>query len=135
MPIYEYACDSCGNQFEVKQKFSDPPVTECDKCGELVRKLISVPGIVFKGTGWYVTDYSDKLKDPKKGLADGTDTEKKKEKKEVASTEASAPSSEGVTSSTTPSKSEASSSSSSSSTTSSSPSSSKPSSSTTSSNS
>lgn len=135
MPIYEYACDSCGNQFEVKQKFSDPPVTECEKCGELVRKLISVPGIVFKGTGWYVTDYSDKLKDPKKSVADGAGAEKKTEKKEAASTESSVPSNGGDSNSTATSKSEASSSSSSSSTTSSSPSSSKPSSSTTSSNS
>ena len=87
MPIYEYACDSCGNQFEVKQKFSDPPVTSCEKCGEDVRKLISVPGIVFKGTGWYVTDYSNKLKDPSQ-TTDGQKGEKKDDKKEGTAGEA-----------------------------------------------
>lgn len=87
MPIYEYACDSCGNQFEVKQKFSDPPVTSCEKCGEDVRKLISVPGIVFKGTGWYVTDYSNKFKDPSQAT-DGQKGEKKDDKKEGTAGEA-----------------------------------------------
>lgn len=64
MPTYEYECETCHHQFEVRQKFSDPPVKTCGKCGNGVRKLISAPGIMFKGTGWYVTDYSDKLKDP-----------------------------------------------------------------------
>ena len=64
MPIYEYQCKSCEHIFEVQQKFSDPPIEECGKCGKSVRKLISAPGIMFKGTGWYVTDYSNKLKDP-----------------------------------------------------------------------
>jgi len=64
VPIYEYQCESCNHKFEVQQKFSDPLVDACTKCGKSVRKLISAPGIVFKGTGWYVTDYSNKLKDP-----------------------------------------------------------------------
>ena len=64
MPIYEYQCETCDHKFEVQQKFSDPLVDACTKCGKSVRKLISAPGIVFKGTGWYVTDYSNKLKDP-----------------------------------------------------------------------
>ena len=64
MPIYEYQCESCEHIFETQQKFSDPPVEACVKCGKSVRKLISAPGILFKGTGWYVTDYSNKLKDP-----------------------------------------------------------------------
>ncbi len=78
MPIYEYACDTCGHQFEVQQKFSDPHVKDCLECGKPVRKLISAPGIVFKGTGWYVTDYSNKLKDPKAG-GDHSSAEGKKE--------------------------------------------------------
>ena len=64
MPIYEYQCESCEHIFEVQQKFSDPLVDACIKCGKSVRKLISAPGIMFKGSGWYVTDYSNKLKDP-----------------------------------------------------------------------
>jgi len=64
VPLYEYQCESCEHIFEVQQKFSDPLVDACVKCGKSVRKLISAPGILFKGTGWYVTDYSNKLKDP-----------------------------------------------------------------------
>jgi len=64
VPIYEYECESCHSRFEVQQKFSDPPITTCSQCGRAVRKLISSPAIMFKGTGWYVTDYSDKMKPP-----------------------------------------------------------------------
>lgn len=60
MPLYEYECDSCGHRFEVIQKFSDPLVDTCPKCGKTVRKLISSPAIQFKGTGWYITDYAKK---------------------------------------------------------------------------
>jgi len=64
VPIYEYVCQSCQHQFEVKQKFSDDPILSCAKCGQAVRKIISAPAIMFKGSGWYVTDYSDKMKAP-----------------------------------------------------------------------
>lgn len=64
MPIYEYLCQSCQHQFEVKQKFSDDPILSCVRCGQAVRKIISAPAIMFKGSGWYVTDYSDKMKAP-----------------------------------------------------------------------
>jgi putative FmdB family regulatory protein len=64
VPIYEYVCQSCQHQFEVKQKFSDDPILSCVQCGQAVRKIISAPAIMFKGSGWYVTDYSDKMKAP-----------------------------------------------------------------------
>lgn len=64
MPIYEYLCQSCQHQFEVKQKFSDDPILSCVRCGQAVKKIISAPAIMFKGSGWYVTDYSDKMKAP-----------------------------------------------------------------------
>src|SRR5258708_21553690 len=57
MPIYEYRCQQCGVKFEVRQKFSDEPVTVHEACGGAVEKLISAPSFQFKGTGWYVTDY------------------------------------------------------------------------------
>src|SRR5207248_3246551 len=63
MPVYEYGCEA-GHRFEVKQKFSDAPVTSCQICSLPVTKLISAPGISFKGSGWYVTDYSNKMKEP-----------------------------------------------------------------------
>ena len=64
MPIYEYLCLSCKHRFEVRQKMSDAPVSKCVRCGKPVTKLISPSAIMFKGSGWYVTDYSDKLKPP-----------------------------------------------------------------------
>ena len=62
MPIYEYQCISCAHRFELKQSIKDEPVKECTRCGKEVTKLISSPAIMFKGSGWYITDYSDKMK-------------------------------------------------------------------------
>ncbi len=67
MPIYEYQCEGCDHRFEIKQSFKDPPLSTCERCGGAVTKLISAPAIMFKGSGWYVTDYSDKLKPPTTG--------------------------------------------------------------------
>jgi putative FmdB family regulatory protein len=74
MPIYEYECEKCGHRFEKIQKFSDPPVEACDKCGGPVHKLQSAPAFQFKGTGWYVTDYA-------KSGKTGTDEKKTDDKK------------------------------------------------------
>ena len=57
MPLYEYKCTSCGEHFEVIQKFADIPVAVHEKCGGPVERLISVPSLQFKGSGWYVNDY------------------------------------------------------------------------------
>jgi putative FmdB family regulatory protein len=56
MPIYEYQCRSCDERFEVKQSFSDAPLTVHASCGGELRKLLQPAPIVFKGSGWYVTD-------------------------------------------------------------------------------
>ena len=56
MPTNEYECTSCGHRFDVVQKFSDAALTTCDQCQGALRKLISAPGIVFKGGGFYKTD-------------------------------------------------------------------------------
>ena len=74
MPLYEYQCESCGERFEVIQKFSDPPPDVCTKCGKgPVIRLLSSPAIQFKGTGWYITDYAQKGKSGSagEGKADG----------------------------------------------------------------
>ncbi len=57
MPIYEYECGSCHQHVEVIQKFSDKPLKKCAHCGGPLQKVLSPPALVFKGTGWYVTDY------------------------------------------------------------------------------
>ena len=63
MPLYEYQCEACGQRFEVIRKFSDPNLDTCVRCGGgPVQRLPSSPAIQFKGTGWYLTDYSQKGK-------------------------------------------------------------------------
>jgi putative FmdB family regulatory protein len=56
MPTYTYQCDSCGNGFEAVQRFADEPLTECPECGSRIRRVIQPVGVVFKGSGWYITD-------------------------------------------------------------------------------
>jgi putative FmdB family regulatory protein len=58
MPIYEYRCQDCEHEFELMQKFSDPPVEVCPACTGSVQKLISRSAFHLKGSGWYVTDYA-----------------------------------------------------------------------------
>jgi putative FmdB family regulatory protein len=58
MPLYEYECEKCGDQFEVMQKFSDEPLKIHEKCGGPVHRLLSAPALQFKGSGWYITDYA-----------------------------------------------------------------------------
>ncbi|MCS7312563.1 MAG: zinc ribbon domain-containing protein [Acidobacteria bacterium] len=58
MPLYVYRCDSCGHEVERLQRFSDPPLTTCGRCGGPLEKVLFPPGLQFKGTGWYVTDYA-----------------------------------------------------------------------------
>jgi putative FmdB family regulatory protein len=58
MPTYEYECTSCGHRFDAFQNMSDKLLTKCEKCGKKVKRLIgSGAGIIFKGTGFYATDY------------------------------------------------------------------------------
>jgi putative FmdB family regulatory protein len=57
MPLYEYECFVCGVRFERIQRFSEDPVQQCPACGGAVRRLLGVPALQFKGSGWYVTDY------------------------------------------------------------------------------
>jgi putative FmdB family regulatory protein len=63
MPLYEYRCAACEQRFEVIRKFSDPELEVCTLCGKgPVQRLLSSPAIQFKGSGWYITDYSQKGK-------------------------------------------------------------------------
>ncbi len=58
MPTYEYRCAECGNEFEQFGRMSDPPVQECPKChAQAQRKISGGAGLVFKGSGFYITDY------------------------------------------------------------------------------
>ncbi len=59
MPVYEYKCKACDNQFELRQKFSDPPASQCPQCGGEVEKLISTAAFSLKGGGWYAEGYGN----------------------------------------------------------------------------
>lgn len=57
MPVYSYRCENCGVQFDRQQRFTDKTLTKCPECGQkTLRKLFQPAGIVFKGSGFYVTD-------------------------------------------------------------------------------
>lgn len=62
MPTYQYECDTCGHGFEVLQSMVDKKIKKCPKCGKLkLHRLIGAgSGIIFKGTGFYETDYKRK---------------------------------------------------------------------------
>ena len=62
MPTYEYECNACGHAFEALQTMTEPKLTKCPKCGKnkLARLIGSGCGVIFKGTGFYETDYKRK---------------------------------------------------------------------------
>jgi putative FmdB family regulatory protein len=76
MPLYEYKCQKCASVFEIIQKISDLPLTECPECVGMLKKVLTAPAIQFKGSGFYITDYSKKKKPEKEA------TPKKKQKSE-----------------------------------------------------
>jgi len=58
MPTYEYECTSCGHRFERFQSITASPVRRCPRCGKKVKKLLGAgAGLIFKGSGFYATDY------------------------------------------------------------------------------
>jgi putative FmdB family regulatory protein len=56
VPIYEYRCLHCGHQFEVMHAVNATP-PKCERCGRAVRRVFTPVGIIFKGSGWHITDY------------------------------------------------------------------------------
>ena len=81
MPTYNYECSSCGKHLSVFQKMSDSKLTDCDKCknkNTLKRLISGGSGMVFKGSGFYLTDYTEYGKKPKKS------SQNKVSKKEIS---------------------------------------------------
>ncbi|MCL2805158.1 MAG: hypothetical protein FWD26_04390 [Treponema sp.] len=77
MPTYEYECKSCSHNFEVFQSMKDQPIEDCPKCNKEVRRIIfGGAGVIFKGSGFYVTD---KSKAATQGVAQGAAQPKKPE--------------------------------------------------------
>ena len=75
MPTYEYECTDCGARVELVQRVSDPPLKKCRKCSGRMRKLMFPVGVIYKGSGFYTTDYA------RKGRDSGDDGDGKREKK------------------------------------------------------
>ncbi|HEY8634950.1 MAG TPA: FmdB family zinc ribbon protein [Candidatus Dormibacteraeota bacterium] len=57
MPTYGYRCGSCGHEFEIRQRITDEPLVTCPKCGGKLAKMLYPAGVIFKGSGYYTTDY------------------------------------------------------------------------------
>ena len=81
MPIYEYRCEN-GHLFEVMQKFTDGPVTECPECGAPVSRVFHPIAVHFKGSGFYNTDYGTarRKRENEKSASEGADKQDAKQK-------------------------------------------------------
>ncbi len=77
MPIYEYRCDECNHQFDVFQKITEDPVSQCPECGGPVHKLVSRTTFVLKGGGWYATEYGNRKPSGNEKKASEAKSEKK----------------------------------------------------------
>jgi len=77
MPIYGYVCRQCGHEFEVLQGINDAPLKSCPECMGPLQKLLYPVGVIFKGSGFYTTDY----KAGSKGDSDGSSKPEKETKK------------------------------------------------------
>ena len=88
MPIYEYRCSECGQDHEVLQKVSEPPLTECPACGKpALQKQLSAAGFQLKGSGWYATDFKGSGKKPAEKKADAKSDIKAETKSETKAAE------------------------------------------------
>jgi putative FmdB family regulatory protein len=76
MPTYVYQCDDCGHDFEAVQRFADEPLTVCPECQGRVRRVLQPSPVIFKGSGWYITDSRNKSR------ANGSTKAEKAEKAE-----------------------------------------------------
>ena len=93
MPTYEYACQKCGHEFEQFQSMRDETLKKCPKCKKagLKRLVGGGAGLIFKGTGFYITDYKNKRGGKSEGGGESKPTESKPAETKAASTSDSKP--------------------------------------------
>ena len=87
MPIYEYQCDTCGLRFERRQHMNDKPLKDCPECDGHVHRVVQPVGVIFKGSGFYITDSRHKSTLPSPNGAKGDESEKADKAKEKAPAE------------------------------------------------
>ena len=90
MPTYSYKCNHCNHQFDQRQRMADDPLTECPVCNGRIRRVVSSVGIVFKGSGFYITDNRNGKSDSnstKKEKSKDSDSQSKSENKEKSETQ------------------------------------------------
>lgn len=88
MPVYEYECENCGYRFERFQSVQDAPIRQCPHCSGHVHKVFHPVGIIFKGSGWYVTDHRKAVSDSHKDKTDAqSDTKTEPPALDTASTQ------------------------------------------------
>ena len=84
MPTYEYRCLECGHQFEAFHSMQEDPIRICPECGKRVERLISGgSGLIFKGSGFYITDYQRKRDSAKPDSLEKKKLDDKKEKTSI----------------------------------------------------
>ena len=71
MPTYGYRCGSCGHEFEIRQRITEEPLATCPKCGGKLSKMLYPAGIIFKGSGYYTTDYKSAGSGEEKSSSNG----------------------------------------------------------------
>ncbi len=95
MPTYEYVCRQCGHRFEAWQHMSDEPLKVCPKCGAEIHRVLFPAGIVFKGSGFYKTEYgssslTEKKSAPESNVSDSKGTTESSKSDSTGSTPAPA---------------------------------------------
>ena len=105
MPVYQYACTECGEQLEVRQSFTDDALTVCPVGEGRLRKVLSAVGVVFKGSGFYNTDYgtAKRKRETDRSASEGADKHdaKQKDKKDKKDSKPDSSSSSSSSSSST----------------------------------
>ena len=81
MPTYVYACQQCDDRTEVFQRMADDPLTTCEKCGGALRRVLFPPAVVYKGSGFYTTDYKNGSGTPANTSSSSDSGESKSENK------------------------------------------------------